>query len=98
MRRLSGWLLAAAVLTWQSARAPVPGAPFGDAVEYRNMARHLARGKSILLLGPRQTGKTTLLGGLKADLEIALVSPRARQRYERDPSLLAGEVQIGRAS
>ncbi len=57
------------------------------------IARHLARGKSILLLGPRQTGKTTLLGGLSADLAISLVAPGVRQRYERDPSLLAGEIR-----
>jgi predicted AAA+ superfamily ATPase len=56
------------------------------------LARHLARGKSILLLGPRQTGKTTLLGGLGADLAVSLASPAARQRYERDPSVLADEV------
>ena len=29
-----------------------------------NLKHHLARGKSILLLGPRQTGKTTLLCGM----------------------------------
>lgn len=57
------------------------------------IARHLARGKSILLLGPRQTGKTTLLGDLGADLAVSLVSPGLRQRYERDPSLLAGEIR-----
>ena len=57
------------------------------------IARHLARGKSILLLGPRQTGKTTLLSGLGADLGISLVAPGVRQRYERDPSLLAGEIR-----
>ena len=57
------------------------------------ITRHLARGKSILLLGPRQTGKTTLLAGLGADLRISLVSPGVRQRYERDPSLLAGEIR-----
>ena len=39
------------------------------------LARHLARGKSILLLGPRQTGKTTLLGELDADLTVSLASP-----------------------
>jgi predicted AAA+ superfamily ATPase len=55
--------------------------------------RHLGRGKSVLLLGPRQTGKTTLLGGLKADLSLSLVSPSVRQRYEKDPSLLTGEVR-----
>lgn len=57
------------------------------------IARHLARGKSILLLGPRQTGKTTLLSGLSTDLGISLVAPGVRQRYERDPSLLAGEIR-----
>src|SRR5438094_649135 len=55
--------------------------------------RHLARGKSILLLGPRQTGKTTLLSGLAADLRLSLVEPRVRQRYEKDPSLLGSEVR-----
>lgn len=55
--------------------------------------RHLARGKSVLLLGPRQTGKTTLLSDLDADLRISLIEPRVRQRYEKDPSLLGGEVR-----
>lgn len=56
------------------------------------LRRHLGRGKSVLLLGPRQTGKTTLIGGLEPDLALSLVSPAVRQRYEKDPSLLAGEV------
>ena len=54
--------------------------------------RHLARNKSILLLGPRQTGKTTLLAGLSADLAIELIEPRERQRFEKDPSVLRDEV------
>jgi predicted AAA+ superfamily ATPase len=57
------------------------------------LKRHLDRGKSILLLGPRQTGKTTLLGGMAPDLGLSLVAPAVRQRYEKDPSLLAGEVR-----
>jgi len=61
------------------------------------LARHLARGKSILLLGPRQTGKTTLLNTLGADLAVSLASPAARQRYERDPSILADEIGAIRA-
>jgi uncharacterized protein len=61
------------------------------------LARHLARGKSVLLLGPRQTGKTTLLAELGADLSVSLASPAARQRYERDPSTLADEVGAIRA-
>lgn len=56
------------------------------------LARHLGRGKSVLLLGPRQTGKTTLLEDLGADLAISLASPAARQRYEQDPSVLAAEI------
>lgn len=54
---------------------------------------HLARGKSILLLGPRQTGKSTLLTQLPSDLSLSLVAPQTRQRYERDSSILAGEVE-----
>lgn len=53
----------------------------------------LERGKSILLLGPRQTGKTTLIKQLKADLFISLVKPRMRQAYERDPERLTREVE-----
>lgn len=58
-----------------------------------DLKRHLGRGKSVLLLGPRQTGKTTLLGALASDLSLSLVSPGVRQRYEKDPSLLAGEIR-----
>jgi predicted AAA+ superfamily ATPase len=56
------------------------------------LKHHLGRGKSVLLLGPRQTGKTTLLRELDADLWAELVEPRERQRYERDPSTLRDEV------
>jgi predicted AAA+ superfamily ATPase len=53
----------------------------------------LDRGKSVLLLGARQTGKTTLLRSLSADLSISFIQPRIRQRYEQDPSLLTGEIE-----
>jgi predicted AAA+ superfamily ATPase len=53
----------------------------------------LKRGKSVLLLGPRQTGKTTLLEGLRPDLLLNLLRPEVRQRYERAPHLLAAEVE-----
>jgi uncharacterized protein len=56
------------------------------------LRRHLERGKSVLLLGPRQTGKTTLVDGLGADLAVSLAQPSIRQRYEREPSLLAAEI------
>lgn len=52
----------------------------------------LQRGKSVLLLGPRQTGKTTLLTRLKPDVLLNLLRPEVRQRYERAPELLAAEL------
>lgn len=53
----------------------------------------LERGKSVLLLGPRQTGKTTLLSNLGADRFISLVDVRQRHRYEREPGALADEIE-----
>ena len=53
----------------------------------------LARHKSVLLLGARQTGKTTLANQFDYDLALPLVRPDLRQRYEQDPSLLRGEVE-----
>ncbi|MEI6805388.1 MAG: ATP-binding protein [Myxococcaceae bacterium] len=55
--------------------------------------RALGRGKSILLLGPRQTGKTTLLRPIPCDLSISLIKTSLRQRYEKDPSLLEQEIE-----
>lgn len=59
----------------------------------KQMDEILARGKSILLLGARQTGKTTLLKRLKSDLEISLVHPDVRLRYEKNPGALTAEVE-----
>lgn len=59
----------------------------------KSLAHHLKRGKSVLLLGPRQTGKTTLLSRFEADLHVQLIQPGIRQRYEKEPSLLDGEVR-----
>lgn len=53
----------------------------------------LARQKSVLLLGPRQTGKTTLLRQLRPDLLLNFLQPEVRQRYERSPQLLGAEVE-----
>ena len=56
--------------------------------------RHtLARDKSVLLLGARQTGKTTLIGRFKHDMLVSFVQPDIRQRYEKSPHLLKGEVE-----
>lgn len=53
----------------------------------------LARRRSVLLLGPRQTGKTTLLATVGADLTLNLLRPDVRLRYERDPALFSAEVE-----
>lgn len=57
--------------------------------------RHtLDRGKSILLLGPRQTGKSTLIRQeIKPDLEYSLIQPSDRQRYEINPSRLVQDIE-----
>lgn len=56
--------------------------------------RHtLERDKSVLLLGARQTGKTTLISQFEHDLLISFVQPDIRQRYEKSPHLLKGEVE-----
>ncbi len=55
----------------------------------------LARGKSILFLGPRQTGKTTLIKQkISVDAYFSLLDPRVRVRYEKDPLLLAKELDL----
>jgi len=53
----------------------------------------IQRNKSVLLLGARQTGKTTLIGRIEYDLAISLVRPDVRQRYEKEPGLLTGEIE-----
>lgn len=56
--------------------------------------RHtLQRDKSVLLLGARQTGKTTLTNQFRHDLLISFIQPDIRQRYEKSPHLLKGEVE-----
>jgi len=52
----------------------------------------LKRGKSILLLGPRQVGKTTLLQTIPNDLTISLLENRTRLQFEKDPDRIAREV------
>lgn len=51
------------------------------------------RNKSVLLFGARQTGKTTLMSRFYSDLSISFVQPDIRQRYEKSPHLLRGEVE-----
>lgn len=54
----------------------------------------LARGKSILLLGALQTGKTTLIDQLPADFSISFAHPKIRQRYEQNPSIIRAEALV----
>ncbi len=53
----------------------------------------LKRNKSILLLGPRQVGKTTLLDQESYDISISLLLEKNRVKYERNPDLLIQEIQ-----
>ena len=57
------------------------------------LSRVVERKKSVLLLGPRQTGKTTLIGQFCADLEITLLFSKVRRQYEADPDQLIREVR-----
>ena len=52
----------------------------------------LDRGRSVLLLGPRQTGKTTLLSLFDVDVSLNFLRPEVRMRYEREPQLLGAEL------
>lgn len=54
----------------------------------------VSQGKSILLLGPRQTGKTTLMNQIPSDLTVSFIQPRVRLKYEVDPSALADEIAV----
>lgn len=53
----------------------------------------LKRHKSILLLGPRQTGKTSLIDRFNPDLSISFIQPAVRLAYEQNPSRLTGEIE-----
>lgn len=53
----------------------------------------IKRKKSILLLGPRQTGKTTLMRHIQSDAYFSLADVRLRLRYEKNPGLLANEIE-----
>ena len=52
----------------------------------------LKRGKSVLLLGPRQTGKTTLTESLHADLNISFLLNKTRIEFEKNPDLIASYI------
>ena len=57
----------------------------------RNPIAHPPR--SVLLLGPRQVGKSTLLASLDPDLSINLASPATYGDYVRQPERLELELR-----
>src|SRR5687767_14481354 len=60
----------------------------------KNIRETLKRGKSILLLGARQTGKTTLIEHMiQPDISYSFVRADIRQRYEKNPTLLESELE-----
>lgn len=60
----------------------------------RDLQHALSRDKSILLLGPRQTGKTTLINNVfQPDISYTFVRASTRQRYEQNPVLFEKELE-----
>lgn len=59
----------------------------------KNITEILASGKNILLLGPRQTGKTTLINQIFANKRMNLANPKDRLRYEKNPAILTSEIE-----
>jgi len=53
--------------------------------------------KSVLLLGPRQAGKSTLVGGLKPDLTINLADEMEFLTYSSQPDELARQIALHKA-
>jgi predicted AAA+ superfamily ATPase len=59
----------------------------------RALRSTLAQGRhSVLLLGPRQVGKTTLLRSLQPDVVVDLADLGALRRYQQRPEILGEEL------
>lgn len=59
-----------------------------------NICQALERNKSVLLLGPRQTGKTTLIQqAIRPNISYSFAKASTRQRYEQNPALLEAELE-----
>lgn len=59
----------------------------------KNILDTLERGKSVLLLGPRQTGKTTMIKhAIRPDISYSFAKAAIRQRYEQNPALFESEL------
>lgn len=60
----------------------------------RNFAKKIkSLSKSILLLGPRQSGKSTLVKSLKPDYQINLAQESSFLKFSRNPDLLEQELE-----
>ncbi len=59
----------------------------------QSIKNQIAKGKSVLLLGPRQVGKTTLCHQFKFDLEINLASIKEKHLFEKNPERLEQLVE-----
>ncbi|MBI2082296.1 MAG: ATP-binding protein [Deltaproteobacteria bacterium] len=61
------------------------------------MFRRTLQGKlpqrSFFLFGPRQVGKSTLLGGLKTLFTVDLLDPEKQLTYIKDPTLLSRQLE-----
>lgn len=65
----------------------------------RSLAPSLrASRRNVLLLGPRQVGKSTLLRGLAPDLIINLASPTEFHEYSKHPQRLEAELRAAPAN
>lgn len=59
---------------------------------YEIIQTQLKKTKNLLILGPRQVGKTTLVKSLKFDFEINLATRQERLKYEKNPELLTQKI------
>ncbi len=59
----------------------------------KSIKNAIKRNKSVLVLGSRQTGKTTLLSQIKADLSLSFADVEVRQEHEKNPALLKTMVE-----
>lgn len=60
----------------------------------KSILASLKRGKSILLIGPRQTGKSTLIQGLSPDYEFNLANQETFLDFVRDPGHLEASLKV----
>jgi predicted AAA+ superfamily ATPase len=59
----------------------------------QKIERTLSSGKSVLIFGARQTGKTTLSKTLLIDHELSMLRPNLRHQYSLNPDRLIQELE-----